>query len=64
MKTLQSKVNEYGKANQKLLAKLGLTITPTVTFPNREETPFLSKMAIKVVNKQGGRIDFYCNEVK
>ena len=55
--TFQEQVNEYAKTNQKLLAKMGLIMTPTLVFPTAKVS-LLSRLAIKVLNRAGGKIDF------
>lgn len=49
----QSFLDEY----QKLLAKYGLSSQPVITFPRRQSIPALSKMAVKLIGKQGGILD-------
>lgn len=55
--TMQNKISEYVVANKKLLNKLGLIMTPTLVFPTAKVS-FMSKIAIKVLNRAGGRMDF------
>jgi len=55
--TFQERIQFYLKNNESLLRKYGLATSPIVSFPKRKKTPRLSKMAIWVVNKQGGSLD-------
>jgi hypothetical protein len=54
---LVKKVNGYIKENDALLKKYKLCSRVVINFPRRKEIPFLSKIAIKIVIRQGGMLD-------
>ncbi|MCF7898839.1 MAG: hypothetical protein K9L31_02725 [Candidatus Pacebacteria bacterium] len=54
---LQKKVDSYLKENDLLLKKKKIKPVLVINFPKRKKIPFLSKIALKIVNKQGGIID-------
>ena len=54
---LQKKVENYLKENELLLKKAKLQTVLIINFPTKKKAPFLSKIALKIVNKQGGKLD-------
>ncbi|MBP8994107.1 MAG: hypothetical protein KBG30_09900 [Bacteroidales bacterium] len=61
---LQKKVQSYMKENDKLLRKFGLDMRPIINFPERSKVPLLSRIALRIVAKQGGINDIQFNEDK
>lgn len=58
------KATAYLKENEGLLKKFKLAMRPVVNFPFRRKTPLLSKIALWIVNKQGGLLDIQFTESK
>jgi hypothetical protein len=54
---LQKKAQEFLKDNDRLLAKYKLEARLVVNFATKRKVPLLSKIALWIVNKQGGRLD-------
>lgn len=57
MKSLQDRVAEYVKEDLKLLKRLHIKKTLLINFPGRMRIPFWSRIALKIVMRQGGIID-------
>ena len=58
------KAQSYLKENELLLKKHKLTSRLVINFPFRRSIPFLSKLALWIVAKQGGRMDIQFGEIK
>jgi len=63
-KDLQKRVQSYMKENDKLLMKFGLVMRPIINFPKRSKVPLLSKIALRIVAKQGGINDIQFGDNK
>lgn len=57
MKSLQDRVAEYVKEDIKALKRLKIQKTLLINFPGRQRIPFWSRIALKIVLRQGGVID-------
>jgi uncharacterized protein YbgA (DUF1722 family) len=55
---LQKRVEAFKSGQEKLLASLKFNIMYVVEFPNhaKGKLPILSRIALNIVNRQGGRI--------
>ena len=51
------KIKQYLKDNKALMRKYNLVSKLTISFPEKKKVPFLSKIAIKIIAKQGGVLD-------
>jgi len=63
-KDLQKRVQSYMNENDKLLMKFGLVMRPIINFPKRSKVPLLSKIALRIVAKQGGINDIQFGDNK
>lgn len=54
---LKDKLQKYFDAEKNLLEKLQLKKRMIITFKNHTKVPFLSRIAIKIMRKQGGILD-------
>ena len=54
---VMEKVKQYFEEYPKFLKRLGLVVQPIINFPKSKNVPLLSRMAIKVIQKQGGILD-------
>lgn len=61
---IAQKAQFYLKENEALLKKHKLISRLVINFPFRRKIPFLSKVALWVVAKQGGRMDIQFSEIK
>lgn len=50
-------IHKYIKENKILMRKHHLVSQLTISFPGKKKVPFLSKIAIKIIAKQGGVLD-------
>jgi hypothetical protein len=48
---------KYLAENQKLLDKYGIRSELVIHFPKKKKLPFLSKIALKTIRRQGGVLD-------
>lgn len=55
--TTQQKIKAYTNAHNELLKKYKLALKVVINFPQGKRVPLLSRMAIKVLQKQGGVLD-------
>jgi len=51
------KIKGYLKENKRLLKKYRLIVQPVIHFPTRARVPFLSKIALWIIRKQGATLD-------
>lgn len=61
---LTKKVERYIKENTALLEKHGLMTQLIVNFPRRLKVPFLSRLCLWIVAKQGGVTDMQFGELR
>lgn len=50
------KLKKYEEAHAKLLTKFGLSQMLVIEFPGKKTVPALSRLALRVIARQGGRI--------
>lgn len=62
--TPQEKQSVYQIEHTALLKKLDLGIMYVIDFPHRKKLPFFSRMALKVISRQGGRAGVRFVDVK
>lgn len=62
--TMQERAKNYLKENETLLKKYKLRLQLVVNFPKRKKPTLLSKLALWIVAKQGGRLDLQFDEKK
>lgn len=55
--TLQEKAKTFIQKENEELSKLGLVARPTINFPKRKKIPFLSRISLWILDKQGAIID-------
>ena len=46
----------YESSHNKLLEDLKIGVAPVIEFPTHKKIPFLSKVALRIVTLQGGRM--------
>lgn len=54
---INEKMKSYLAENGKLLEKYKMSMRLVINFPTKKSIPLLSKLAMKVVNLQGGILD-------
>lgn len=59
---MQQKIKTYSFAHNELLKKHKLSLRLVIAFPNRKKVPLLSKIAMKILSFQGGRLDIEIGE--
>ena len=61
---LTKKVERYMKENSALLERHGLVAQLIVNFPRRLKIPFLSRLCLWIIAKQGGQTDIQFGELR
>ena len=61
---MANRAERYLKENSALLQRHKLVIRLVVNFATKRRTPILSRIALWVVQKQGGQLDMQFGEVK
>lgn len=61
-KDLGKRAQRFLKENDILLRKYKLTMRLVVSFPRLVKAPLLSRIALKIVAKQGGKLDIQFSE--
>ena len=61
---VQERAKDYLKENETLLKKYNLVFRPIVFFPRNGKEPLLSRIALWIVEKQGGGLDIQFGERK
>jgi hypothetical protein len=58
------RVGTYMKEIEKIAKRLKVSQSLCITFPRKKKTPFLSRIALWVVRKQGGVLDTQFQNLK
>lgn len=60
----KERANRYLKENDSLLKKNNLAARLIINFPKNIKVPFLSRIALWIVAKQGGQLDIQFFDIK
>ncbi len=61
---MQKRAQSYLKENEVLLKKHRLLLRLVINFAEKKKVPLLSRIALWIVNKQGGLLDIQFGEIQ